>query len=301
MSVVENVDVWRLPIDANAGVKTGDLERVTDDVGSDRLRNVSDDGCLVFIASRTKRDEVWLKNLKQVEKVESTYGGGEGHPSARMEESAYTRTKAGKRRVEIIDTAGGPPAEVCQDCYGPSDWSRDGTRLLIGTGLPSRSRAFTYDIPSGHIAELFAHPQWSLFFFRFSPDAQWVTFHTANSPNVRQIYAAPVSPGRPDPSRHVDEGGGRTIPATHEPGRLTGHCSITSPTGDKWFCPGRKSSIPRDEAAPVGSPRAVHHLHDPRLRATSGAAAFNDVEKGYLYMSLTEATGNIWLLDNNER
>ena len=68
---------------------------------------------------------------------------------------------------------------------------------------------------------------------------------------------------------------------------------------DKWFCPWVQKLDPATKR-PVGSPRAVHHLHDPRLRATSGAAAFNDVEKGYLYMSLTEATGNIWLLDNNE-
>jgi hypothetical protein len=51
---------------------------------------------------------------------------------------------------------------------------------------------------------------------------------------------------------------------------------------------------------PIGLPRAVRHFHDARLRATSGAAAFNDVEGGYLYMSLTESTGNIWLLEDKE-
>ena len=39
------------------------------------------------------------------------------------------------------------------------------------------------------------------------------------------------------------------------------------------------------------------HLHDPRLRAAVRAMPTNDVQGGYLYMTLTEATGNIWMLD----
>ena len=41
----------------------------------------------------------------------------------------------------------------------------------------------------------------------------------------------------------------------------------------------------------------MQHLHEPRLRAGTGAIATNDVQDGYLYMTLTETTGNIWMLD----
>jgi hypothetical protein len=41
----------------------------------------------------------------------------------------------------------------------------------------------------------------------------------------------------------------------------------------------------------------VIHLHEPRLRAGARAGPSNDVQGGYLYMTLTEASGNIWLLD----
>jgi hypothetical protein len=44
----------------------------------------------------------------------------------------------------------------------------------------------------------------------------------------------------------------------------------------------------------------VQHFHRPRLRAASGAAAFNDVQGGYLYLSLTESAGNIWMLDDRD-
>jgi hypothetical protein len=40
----------------------------------------------------------------------------------------------------------------------------------------------------------------------------------------------------------------------------------------------------------------VLHLHNPRLRAATGAAATSDVQGGYLYYTATETTGNIWML-----
>ena len=48
---------------------------------------------------------------------------------------------------------------------------------------------------------------------------------------------------------------------------------------------------------PVGEPQAVLHLHQPTLRAALRAMATNDVQGGYLYMTLTATTGNIWMLN----
>jgi eukaryotic-like serine/threonine-protein kinase len=297
MSVVENVDVWRLPLNTNVGVVTGALERVTDDAGSDRLRNVSIDGKhLLFLASRKKRPEVFIRNLETGRERQLTYVGAEdASVSPDGQRVAFSRTEAGTQRIEIFDTAGGLPSRLCEDCYGPSDWSRDGKRLLLGRGLPSG--VLVHDLPTGQLAQLLAHPQWSLFFSRFSPDGKWVTFFTANSPNVRQIYAAPVSLDGPIlPNAWVpvvtDHG---CHPSWSPDGSLLYHFSFR----DGTFCPWVQTVDPATKR-PIGLPRAVRHFHDPRLRATSGAAAFNDVEGGYLYMSLTESTGNIWLLEDKE-
>lgn len=45
-----------------------------------------------------------------------------------------------------------------------------------------------------------------------------------------------------------------------------------------------------------GPPRAVLHLREPRIWASFGAYVTNDVEAGYLDVTLTETTGNIWML-----
>jgi hypothetical protein len=68
---------------------------------------------------------------------------------------------------------------------------------------------------------------------------------------------------------------------------------------DGAFCPWVQ---PVDPVAkhPIGPPRAVLHLHNPRFRATSGAAATNDVQAGYFYFTATETTGNIWMLDGGK-
>jgi hypothetical protein len=65
---------------------------------------------------------------------------------------------------------------------------------------------------------------------------------------------------------------------------------------DGYFCAWLQ---PVDAASklPMGKPRAVLHLHEPRLRAAARAMPTNDVQGGYLYMTLTEASSNIWMLD----
>ena len=47
----------------------------------------------------------------------------------------------------------------------------------------------------------------------------------------------------------------------------------------------------------MGEPRPIHHFHNPRLRAGTGAVATTYLAAGYLYMTLTESTANIWLLN----
>jgi hypothetical protein len=125
-----------------------------------------------------------------------------------------------------------------------------------------------------------------------------VTFHTANSPNVRQIYSAPVAAGGPVPQDSwvpvvTDHG---CHPSWSPDGALLYYFSFR----DGAFCPWVQRVDPATNR-PIGAPRAVLHFHHPRLRAASGAAAFDDVQAGYLYMTLTEATGNIWMIDSKDQ
>jgi hypothetical protein len=182
---------------------------------------------------------------------------------------------------------------LCDQCDGPGGWSLDGKRLLFGKGVPYR--VILYDFSTTRQTELVTHSNWKLERPRFSPNGRWVTFHTANSPNMRQIYSAPVSADGPLAQKSwipivTDHG---CHPSWSHNGALLYHFSFR----DGAFCPWVQRVDPARDR-PIGAPRAVLHLHRPRLRAATGAAAYNDVQAGYLYMTLTEATGNIWMIDN---
>ncbi len=294
-SVVENVDVWRVPLDAHTGVATGPLERVTDNAASDRLGSVSADGrTLVFISSRTNQDEVWVRDIESGHERQVTHGGADDATlSPNGSRIAVSRIEAGMGSLAIVDSAGGPPSPLCRDCSIPSDWSPDGERVLFSRGRPQR--LLLYDVSSRQESELTSHPRWNLQQAHFSPDGQWVAFHTTNSPNVRQVYVAPAALGRPiEPKAWVpvvtDHG---CHPRWSADGSLLYHFSFR----DGELCPWVQRVDPVTKR-PIDPPRAVLHLHDPRLRAASGAAATDDVQGGYLYLTATEASGNIWMLES---
>ncbi len=294
-SVVENVDVWRVRLDERTGVAAGPLERVTDDASSDRLRGVSSDGkTMVFISSRTHADEVWIRDLPSGREWQVTHGGADDAAlSPDGSRIAFSRTEGGTHSLAIVDVRGGPASPLCAQCGIPADWSPDGRYLLLGMGRPSHLAL--YDLSTREQADLTAHPTWNLERARFSPDGRWVAFHTTNSPNVRQTYATPAVPGTSTAPREwfpivLDHG---CHPSWSADGSLLYHFSFRD--GD--FCPWVQRVDPVTKR-PIGPPRAVLHLHNPRLRAASGAAATNTVQGGHLYMTATEATGNIWMLDD---
>ena len=248
----------------------------------------------MFISSRTNQDEVWVRDIESGTERQVTHGGADDATlSPNGSRIVFSKVEAGTGSLAIVDSAGGPPSSLCDDCSIPSDWSPDGKRVLFSRGRPSR--LLLYDLATRQQAELTSHPKWSLQQAHFSPDGQWVAFHTTNSPNVRQVYIAPAILGRPiEPKAWVpvvtDHG---CHPNWSADGSLVYYFSFR----DGEFCPWVQRIDPVTKR-PIDEPRAVLHLHRPRLRASSGAAATNDIQGGYLYFTATEATGNIWMLES---
>jgi Tol biopolymer transport system component/DNA-binding winged helix-turn-helix (wHTH) protein len=294
-SVAENVDVWRVPLDSRTGLATGAAERVTDDVDADKLRNITSDGhLLTFLSPRTKRDEVWVKDLTTGRERQLTYDGAtDTSMSPDGTELAFAAGEPGARHVEVLETGEGVRRTLCQDCDFTWGWSADSSHVLLGKGRPARLLLF--DVSSGRQTEVTSHSSWGLFQAQFSPNGEWMAFHTTNSPSSRQIYAAHVSDGVPVQSQRwvpivTDHG---CHPNWSADGSMIYHFSVRDHAG---FCPWVQRVDPRT-ARPIDAPRPLLHLHNPRLRAASGAAATNAVRGGYFYLTATETTGNIWILD----
>jgi Tol biopolymer transport system component/DNA-binding winged helix-turn-helix (wHTH) protein len=295
-SVTENVDVWRVPLDSPSGGARGAPERVTEDAAPDRVLNVSANGrTLAFRSSRTGRDEVWLRDLQTGAERQLTQSGASvARVSPDGLKVAVERDLGEHVRVQLHDLSGAQPSTLCDDCTSSGGWSSDGSRLLIGRRRGATQALVMLDVGSRREVEIARHAQWNIVQAHFSPDDQWVTFQTTNAPDLRQVYAVPALSGAPVPADAwvpiaPDFG---IFPSWSSSGTGIYHFSFR----DGYMCAWLQQVDPRSKRA-VGAPRPVHHFHEPRLRVAARATASNDVVDGMMYVTLTETTGNIWMLD----
>lgn len=290
-SVTQTVGVWRIALDPETRLGRGSFERVTSDAAADRLMNVTSDGArLLFVSQRTRRDEAWIRDLRTGDERQLTFSGV---LSARMapDGGLVAINKDNPTEVgEIVSVTGGTPRPLCEACE-VIEWSPDGSRVLFGRGNPRR--IVMRDVKSGHDTELLADRRFSVFQPRFSPAGDWIVFHTAEAPAIRHVYVAPANRNGPVPASEwipVVTGFG-IQPGWSADGAAIYYFSLR----DGFFCPWVQPLDPETHRA-NGQPQAVAHLHRPQLRAADGAAVTNDVRGGFLYATLTETTGNIWLL-----
>jgi Tol biopolymer transport system component len=291
-SLVENVDIWRLPLDAETGLVGGAMERVTDNAATDVLMNVSDDGrTMAFMSSRTGQREVWITDLSTGRDRQLTLPGARSaHVSRDGSRLAIDRASE-TRGIDLVPTTGGASTPLCDGC-ATGDWSPDGRHMVVHRGLPSR--LLMRDLESGRETELAAHPTWNLFRPRFSPDGRWIVFHTTNSPSLRQVYAVPAFQDAAVPLEAwipiVPDFG--VHPNWAPDGAGIYHFSIRDGLFCVWLQP-----LDLSTKRPVGKAQAVEHFHKAGLRAATGAGVTNHVAAGYLYVTLTSAAANIWMLE----
>jgi Tol biopolymer transport system component/DNA-binding winged helix-turn-helix (wHTH) protein len=295
-SIVENADIWRTAVDSTSGLATGALERVTDDVTTEQLMNVSADGRYVgYVSSQKNQVDAWVKDVQTGQKRQLTSTGAvtSFQISPNGSRVAMTTEASGAQAIEIFPTIGGPASMFCRDCGSIGAWSGDSTRLLTSKGKPAAVNVVGF---SGELPKTIArHATWNLFRPHFSPDGRWVVFHTTNSTTLRQVYVVPATLADPVPFD-------RWIPIATDFGMQPSW----SPDGNGiYYFSNRDGAFclylqPLDAATkrPAGEPRVARHFHDPRLRPVVATTATNDVQARYVYVNLTETTGNIWLLKN---
>ena len=295
----ENVDIWRVPLDPRTGAASGAAERITDDAALESVLNVSANGrTLIFRSRRAGQDEVWLKDLQTGAARQLTHSGGDWVARVAPDGRTVAVQRKGERHIDLFDVSDGRRVALCDDCMLNGYWSSDGSRLLVGRQRGSTATSVILDVKTRREVEIANHPSWSLMEAHFSPDDRWVAFHTTNAPNLRQVYVVPASSPTPIPSAAwvpvVQDFG--IFPNWSSDGTGIYHFSLR----DGYMCAWLQAVDPRSKR-PIGPPRPVQHFHQPRLRAASRATAASYVAGGALYVTLTETTGNIWMLDTTKK
>jgi Tol biopolymer transport system component/predicted Ser/Thr protein kinase len=300
-----NMDIWGLPIEANTGRVTGEMQRLTSTVVDKTYATISRDGStLVFSTDRQRNQDISLIDLRSgVEKALTATEDNEfsAIPSVDNSKVLYYSFHPDRKpsfSFWIVSATGGVPRQVCSDCDGPLyGWSNDAMKVIWREepqGRPGRVRM--RNIESGRDDVLVEHVQYTVTAPHLSPDERWILFQTVVTQTQRQIFIAPVTGTLPAPqSTWISITDGRT------PDRN----AIWSPDGSllyflserdgfRCFWAQRLDAVTKH---PQDEPFAVQHFH--QARRSFDARDFNglhlSVGPDKLIFTTRERTGNIWL------
>jgi len=287
--------IFGLPIDVNAGKVTGPMRRLRDDTAVTGRASVTEDGrVMVFPKYEFASGGIWARDLStgrewQLAATPRTPLNPVVTVDGRL--TAYTITYVDTGGTDgpgdgyVVDTSGGAPRKVCENCQ-LGQWTRDGRFVLVAE--PSHRRIDRLEIATGKRIPLL---QSSLGMDRvlFGPDGRWMTFNVP-----QQIYVAPV---------HQDRGSSEDewtpiLAASSTAGRTAG----LSPDGtllyalletDGWRCL-YGLRLDRMTGQSHGGPFLIAHFHDAaRFWGSTGLGSA--AVKGLFVAELYETTSNIWM------
>ena len=295
-----NVDIWTVPLDANRGIPSGDVARLTQGVAFDAFPSLSRDGARLAYASRLAG--TWALRQRELRTgrewtiANFREGGPEPRISGDGQRVAYSDQNYALFRIR---SEGGAAEKLCDVCGPPTDVSYDGTRVLFEPVEPPDD-VMLLEGSGGqkhNLVRAGKHPE--LYGGRFSPDGRWVAFHASTrGAGTLTVYVAPIAGGQTPPASEwvqVTDGDFAEGDVAWSPdGQMLYYLSDRDGSRCVWA---RKLEAATKK--PQGSPLCVQHFHHARqsLRrlGNRGGAIGLSVAPGRLVLALGELTGNLWL------
>jgi serine/threonine protein kinase/Tol biopolymer transport system component len=298
-SLALDVDVWSVPLDADAGVVTGPPARMTESLLWDAYPSLTSDGTqMAFASGRTSALRLKVRDLRT----------GADHPLPIIGSRGLHARISGNgdsivfwdvnKGVFLANTRGGASEQVCAECGPPTDYRHADTVLFEPVDPPDdvmlldlRTHMARPLVPTEHGMRLYGG--------RLSPDGRWVAFHAAqdHAENM-QVFVAPAR--RADPAKRAE-----WVAITD--GKAVEGEACWSPRGellyflsdrDGFRCIWARKFDPRS-GRPAGAPFPVSHFHTvtrslKRLGNRGGLMGLS-VAPGRVIIALGELTGNVWL------
>jgi len=300
-----NMDIWAIPVRANEGKATGDMQRLTTSVVENTYPSISSDGSrLAFVSDRQKNTDVFVKDLASgSETALTTSDENEFSPflSADGTKVLYYIFRPDRKPsfgFWLTGATGGIPRQVCSDCDGPLyGWSNDTQKVIYRDLPPERpGRVRVRHIDTGRDDVLIEHAQYAITAPRLSADERWILFQTVISQPQRQIFVAPLRDWRAAPaSTWIQITDGRTpdrMPVWSPDANLI--YFLSERDGFRCFWAQRLDAPTK---RPRGEPFVVQHFHQTRrgFSRDEFVALPLSVAADKIVFNIRERTGNIWL------
>ena len=170
--------------------------------------SLSDTGKLVYLAQRSDKFNLWLRDLPSgketlLASLEGAINLVSAYISRTGTQVAYTTLLESKPAIYTIGAGGGTPEKICADCGQLRSWSPE-RRVMLSQDTEGR-RIYRIDAVSGRKTVLLEKHGF-LYAPDLSPDGHWVAFQTraALSDRREQLFLAPMSDGAAvEPERWV--------------------------------------------------------------------------------------------------
>jgi len=309
--------LWAFPFDSVTGRVLGDGKPVTSGGGEEQDADAPLDGSkLVYSATRAGRQELWERSIADGREhlllSTATWSLTRPRWSPDGLQLAYTRRRPGlpmdraEPAVALLPIGGQErlltrPGDVN---LVPSDWSRDGHRLLgmCAIGTPAHTTACVLpvsDAPqtAAELRIVASDSTKNIYEARFSPDQQWITFMAVNleDAGVSRLFVVPAAGGE---WRGITEGRWYDDKPHWAPdGKTLYFVSDRYGALNVWA---RRFDTPT--GAPAGEPFAVTTFTTPRRTLSTNLSRTQiAVTRTLLFVPITETSGEIWTLEGLDR
>lgn len=290
--------IWSLPIHAETAAVLGPAKRMISAEGDYLEPSISRDGSrLAFLSNRSGSNNVWVKDLKtgRLTAVTATL---EDNASPIISPDGSTvafghRTQL-RSPISIVPFGGGKVTQICADCGEPRTWLADGSGLLYQrVSLNGGSLVGLLDL-SGHTTPFLSSFESVLYSSSLSRDGRWLALVERTAPRNHQIKVVPLRGKSVGPQSDwitvTEPGVWVDKPRWSPSGNLLYHVSDR----DGFVCVWVTRLDPATKK-PLGSPKAVLHLHNANLSMESIDHLEFSVADDKLVFNLAETAGNIWL------
>ncbi|MBS1826793.1 MAG: PD40 domain-containing protein [Acidobacteria bacterium] len=195
-----NIDVYTLPLHADAAATKGALTRITTDPSLDQRPSLSRDGKrIAWETSRGGNFEVWVKDLISGAEKGLTSGPLREHMPALSPDGAslvYDAHDGEKVTVFRSAFSGGEPVKIHEENVGQGSfqWTSQADSVLYFHREPPGTVGLM-NLSTKQRTVLLRHPKLNLSIAdaRLSPDGRWIVFPVPYAAHRSRLAVAPVS------------------------------------------------------------------------------------------------------------